>query len=202
MIRQIYDTPWKAINGLKSLLIWPWVRLYFLINVIRWEENWQFYGTPILLKHRQSVMCFGKNLQLRSSVRSNPLGPNHAVILCTLQAGAKLEVGENFAMTGGVLCAAESIKIGNNVSVGANCTIVDTDFHPIHPGMRRQHPQQGKSAPVIIGDNVFIGMNSLVLKGVTIGENSVIGAGSVVSTSIPDNTIAVGNPARAIHEIS
>jgi acetyltransferase-like isoleucine patch superfamily enzyme len=201
MISQISDTPWKAINKIKSLLVHPWVRLQFFANAIRWNTNWQFHGVPIILKHRQSLISVGRNLQLRSSIRSNPLGPNHAVILCTLHAGSRLEIGENFAMTGGVLCAAECITIGNNVSVGANCTIVDTDFHPIDPRVRRQRPQDGQSSPVMIGDNVFIGMNCLVLKGVSIGENSVIGAGSVVATSIPGNTMAFGNPARAIHEI-
>ena len=146
-------------------------------------------------------MIFGSGLNLRSSVVSNPLGPNHPVILCTWKPGSALQVGENFAMTGGSICAAERITIGNNVTVGANCTIVDTDFHPLSPELRRQRPQESVTAPIVIEDEAFIGMNCLILKGVTIGHGSVIGAGSVVTKDIPPGVIVGGNPACIIREI-
>jgi acetyltransferase-like isoleucine patch superfamily enzyme len=112
-----------------------------------------------------------------------------------------LEIGDNFAMTGGTICAAEKIVIGNNVAVGANCMIVDTDFHPLDAEGRRQHPQEANTVPIHIEDHVFIGMNCLILKGVTIGCGSVIGAGSVVTRDIPAHVIAAGNPARVIREL-
>jgi acetyltransferase-like isoleucine patch superfamily enzyme len=112
-----------------------------------------------------------------------------------------LEVGINFAMTGGVLCAAERITIGNNVVVGANTTIIDTDFHPLNSIDRNLSPTEGIIAPVLIEDDVFLGMNSLILKGVTIGNGSVIGAGSVVTHDIPPRVIVAGNPARIIREL-
>ncbi|HSL42297.1 MAG TPA: DapH/DapD/GlmU-related protein [Anaerolineales bacterium] len=171
------------------------------MNAIQWGTGWQFYGAPIVLKHRQSTMRFGKQLQLRSSMKSNPLGPNHAVILSTWQKGALLEVGDNFAMTGGTLCAAGQIKIGNNVAIGANTTISDTDFHPLDVDSRRINPSQGRIAPVCIEDDVFIGMNCIILKGVSIGRGSVIGAGSVVSRDVPAGVIAAGNPAVVIRTI-
>jgi len=143
-------------------------------------------------------MIFGDGLALRSSVHSNPLGPNHPVILCTWQTGAVLEVGANFGMTGGTLCAAECIKIGNNVAVGANSTIIDTDFHPLDPAERRLHPAEAHTAPIIIEDDVFIGMNCLILKGVRLGQGCVVGAGSVVTRDVPPKAIAAGNPARVV----
>jgi acetyltransferase-like isoleucine patch superfamily enzyme len=146
-------------------------------------------------------MSFGPGLQMRSSPRSNPLSPSHPVILATWQSGSQLEVGANFAMTGGVLCAAERIIIGNHVSVGANTTIIDTDFHPLSAIERRIDPTQGKTAEVIIEDDVFIGMNCLVLKGVTIGHGSVVGAGSVVTRDVLPCTIVVGNPASFVREV-
>jgi len=147
-------------------------------------------------------MRFGEGFSLRSSAHSNPLAPNHPVVLSTLRAGAVLEIGRNFGMTGGSICAATRITIGDNVAVGANCVITDTDFHPLHPRARLLEPQNGKSAPVVIEDNVFIGMNSIVLKGVTVGANSVIGAGSVVSRNIPSNSIAAGNPAVVLRKLT
>ena len=104
-------------------------------------------------------------------------------------------------MTGGTLCAAERITIGDNVTVGANSTIVDTDFHPIEPESRRLTPQDAKTDPIVIEDDVFIGMNCLVLKGVHIGRGSTVGAGSVVTRDVPPGVIVAGNPARVVQEL-
>lgn len=146
-------------------------------------------------------MAFGSHLHLRSSPHSNPLGPNHPVILCTWRAGACLEVGAHFSMTGGAICAAEAIRIGSNVAVGANSTIVDTDFHPLDPRRRQCGEGEGATGSVTIEDDVFIGMNSLILKGVTIGCGSVIGAGSVVTHDVPPHVIAAGNPAHILRKV-
>ena len=200
-MKHLLDTPWKVINRLNRWLIYPWVRLLFALNRIPWGQDWHMDGAPILQKHRQSSMSFGSGLSLRSSTRSNPLGVNHPVILCTWLPGARLEIGAQFAMTGGSLCAARQLSIGQRVNIGANSTVIDTDFHPLNPEARQSNPQQADSAPVIIEDDVFIGMNCLILKGVTIGKGSVIGAGSVVTSSIPAGVIAAGNPARVIKSV-
>jgi acetyltransferase-like isoleucine patch superfamily enzyme len=201
MTNQAFDTPWKLVNKLFSWLAYPYIRIIFSINSVSWGYGWQFYGIPIIQKHRLSHMKFGNGLNLRSSVRSNPLGPNHPVILCTWEKGACLQIGDFFAMTGGSICCAERIAIGNHVALGANTVITDTDFHPLQLEERIKNPADGKTAPIVIADHVFIGMNSLVLKGVTIGEGSVIGAGSVVTKNIPGHVIAAGNPARIIRQI-
>ncbi len=90
------------------------------------------------------------------------------------------------------------IYIGNSVMIGPNVTIA-TAGHPIDPDLRRDVAQF--NIPVRIGDNVWIGANSLVFPGVTIGENSVIGAGSIVTKDIPANVVAVGNPCRVLREV-
>jgi acetyltransferase-like isoleucine patch superfamily enzyme len=194
----ILSTPWKITNALSCIFSYPIVRMLFAVNQIKWEMNWRFYGIPIIQKHRHSLMSFGSGLQLRSAVSSNPLGANHPVILCTWLMNAEIMIGKNFGMTGGNICAAQSVTIGNNVSIGANSSILDTDFHPIDALERRINPQKANTAPVHIEDDVFIGMNCLILKGVTIGQASVIGAGSVVTKSIPPNAIVAGNPAKII----
>jgi acetyltransferase-like isoleucine patch superfamily enzyme len=198
---QAWDTPWKIQNELWRWLAYPYVRLLFTLNGISWGHGWRFYGMPIIQKHRRSVMRFGPGFSLRSSTRSNPLGPNRPVIICTWQAGAVLEIGANFGMTGGSLCAAERITIGDNVAVGANTSIIDTDFHPLDPELRRVKPSEAKTAAIVIENDVFIGMNCLILKGVTIGQGSVIGAGSVVTRSVPQGVLVAGNPAKLIKDL-
>jgi len=170
-------------------------------NGISWGHGWSFYGVPVIQKHYQSKMSFGAGLSLRSSSRSNPLGVNHPVQLSTLRAGAVLEIGQNFAMTGGAICAAENIRIGDNVVMGANSTIIDTDFHPVDPVLRSLQPQDGGTAPVVIGDNVFIGMNCIILKGVTLGTGSVMSAGSIITKAMPPRVIAAGNPAKVLRQL-
>jgi len=201
MMNEAFNTPWKVKNEVWRWISLPYIRLLFRINQIRWGANWKIFGVPIIQKHRQSTMRFGNGFSLRSSAGSNPLGINHPVILWTCEAKSILEIGENFGMTGGSICAADHITIGNEVNVGANSIIVDTDFHPLDSQGRRLHPQDGKTAPIVIEDDVFIGMNCLILKGVTIGKGSVIGAGSVVTKNIPPGVIAAGNPARVIRNL-
>ena len=195
---KVFDTPWKITNQIGSWIDLPLVRILFAVNGIAWGKGWRFYGVPIIQKHRLSSMGFGVGLQLRSSTRSNPLGITHPVILATLNSTAQLIIGDDFAMSGGCICAAERICIGNKVAVGANSMIVDTDFHPLRAEVRAIRPQDAQTKPVILEDGVFVGANCIILKGVTIGSGSVIGAGSVVASCVPPGVIAAGNPARAI----
>jgi carbonic anhydrase/acetyltransferase-like protein (isoleucine patch superfamily) len=200
-VRRSLDTPWKVWNELARWWVYPAVRLAFALNGIAWGRGWRFYGAPILQKHRLGRVSFGDGLQLRSTPRSNPLGPHRPVILCAWQAGAVLQVGADFAMSGGTLCAAESIRIGDRVTIGANSVIVDTDFHPLDPGERLREPERTPAAPIVIEDDVFIGMGCYILKGVTLGRGCVVGAGSVVTRAVPAGMIAAGNPAREIRAV-
>ncbi len=91
------------------------------------------------------------------------------------------------------------IYIGDHVMIAPN-VVIATGTHPIHPELRRKEAQF--NLPVHIQDNVWLGAGCLVMPGVTIGENSVIGAGSVVTKDIPANVVAVGNPCRVLRDIS
>jgi acetyltransferase-like isoleucine patch superfamily enzyme len=199
--RMALDTPWRARLELRRMLSWPVARVIFALAGVRWGRGWRFYGVPILQKHRRSTLLIGDRLELRSIPHSNALGPYHPVILSTRRPGARLVIGHGFGMTGGTICVEESVTIGDDVWVGANTTITDTDFHPLDLAARLARPLDSATAPVVIEDGVFIGMQSLVLKGVTIGERSVIGAGSVVTGDIPPGVIAAGNPARVIRPL-
>lgn len=90
------------------------------------------------------------------------------------------------------------IYVGDNVMFGPN-VVLATAGHPIEPALRSKQAQY--NLPIHIGNNVWIGASSVVLPGVTIGENSVIGAGSIVTKDIPPNVVAVGNPCRVLRPI-
>lgn len=99
-----------------------------------------------------------------------------------------------------LICNSSFIEIGDNCRIGTDFLCVDSDFHGIKKE-DRDNPEKIKNRPVKIGNDVFIGNNVTILKGVEIGDNCVIGAGSVVVKSIPANTVACGNPAKVIKEI-
>lgn len=114
---------------------------------------------------------------------------------------AVIEVGDRTEFNNNLMLKSEGagIRIGRDGLFGAHVEIFDSDFHDLDPRRRRGDTQV--MAPVEIGDNVFVGMSAKILKGVTIGSDSVIGAGAVVSSSIPSGVIAAGNPARVIREL-
>ena len=190
------DAPWKAGNELRRVGALPMIRLAFRLCGVRWGRDWRIFGMPRLQLHRGSTLQLGDGLQLRSWASSNPLTPNHPVVFATRTARAVIRVGEECGFTGATVVAAERIEIGDRVLVGANATIVDTDFHPLDPARRRTDINAGATAPVIIEDDVFIGMNAIILKGVRLGAGCVVGAGSVVATDVPRGGRAAGNPAR------
>jgi maltose O-acetyltransferase len=114
---------------------------------------------------------------------------------------AVIEIGDRTEINNNSMLKSEGagIRIGANGLFGAHIEIFDSNFHDLHP--QRRHGGTPKMAPVDIGENVFMGMSVKVLKGVTIGADSVIGAGSIVSASIPAGVIAAGNPARIVREL-
>jgi maltose O-acetyltransferase len=120
-----------------------------------------------------------------------------------LQARAKdavIEVGAGTSISNNVQVIAESrVSIGARCLIGDGVLIMDSDAHNLSPGGR--HDQAPLISPVYIEDNVFIGSRVIILKGVTIGKDSVIGAGSVVIRSIPPGVIAAGNPAKVIRPL-
>ena len=114
--------------------------------------------------------------------------------------GCNTYIGENFYANFNLVVVDDiEVHIGNNVMVAPNVTLSVTG-HPVDPEYRRGGTQF--SLPIVIGDDVWIGANSVILPGVTIGDNSVIGAGSVVTQDIPANSVAYGVPCRVIREIN
>lgn len=110
-----------------------------------------------------------------------------------------LIIGHNVGLSSTPITCYHQITIGNNVKIGGSVCIYDTDFHNLNPYIRNNKELDKKTAiklPVLIQDNVFIGAHATILKGVVIGENSIIGACSFVTKNIPPNEIWAGNPAK------
>lgn len=113
--------------------------------------------------------------------------------------GYNIEIGENFYSNHNlVILDPGRVVFGDNVFIGPNCGFY-TANHPLSPEIRNKGLEDAK--PIFVGNNVWFGGNVTVLSGVTIGNNCTIGAGSVVIKSIPDNSLAVGNPCRVIKKI-
>jgi len=135
---------------------------------------------------------------------------------CSFAIGVKgtCSIGDFTLVNGALIMAEERIEIGSHCLISWNVGLADSDFHPLAPAQRLidaqalapffadrpPRPAIGTS-PVIIADNVWIGMNAVILKGVTIGENSVVAAGSVVTKSVPANVVVAGNPAAQVKEL-
>jgi acetyltransferase-like isoleucine patch superfamily enzyme len=166
--------------------------VYFIsiIRNIKINGNCQFYGIPHFRRFQFSTISIGKNCTFRSDNTSNLIGINHKCILSTHHETATITIGDNCGFSGTSIGAAKEIRIGNNVLVGANSIITDFDWH-----LDRSNTTP---LPVIIQDNVWIGVNTTILKGVTIGENSIIGANSLVVKNIPANVIAGGVPCKVL----
>ena len=154
-----------------------------------------FNGFALFARHKRSIIEIDKNCRFNNRATSNLIGINHKCIISTLSEDAVIKIGKNCGFSGTTIGCAKSIILGNNVRCGANTLITDTDWHQDDP--RSRNPK-----PIIIEDNVWLGYGVIVLKGVTIGKNSLIGAGSVVVKSVSANSIAAGNPCRVINTIN
>lgn len=199
---ELLDAPWKTKNHLIRVLSLPRIRLGFALAGVAWGRHWRIFGMPILQRHRRSEIVLGDGLELRSTPESNPLRPFQPVVLSTRRPGAVIRMGEGCGATGVVLVADERIEVGNRVLLGANAIITDTDFHPLDADVRRATPSLGAHAPVVIEDDVFVGTQALILKGVRIGRGAVVGACAVVTKSVPPGVIVAGNPARIVGHAS
>ncbi|SFF45325.1 Acetyltransferase (isoleucine patch superfamily) [Thermoflexibacter ruber] len=161
----------------------------------------QIFGFPFIFMPKGAEVKFGTGIRLISDSYFSEPGINHPVMIRLMNKNAKLTVGNNVGISGGGICVQTEVEIGNDVMLGANSFITDTDFHPVGPENRRRSREGVGTKKVTIEDNVFLGMNVIVLKGVTIGKNSIVGAGSVVATDIPPNQIWAGVPAKFVKEI-
>ena len=183
------------------------IKLYPRINRMILKSHGVVFGkniqipSKVLWLIRGGRITIGDNFYLSSGNGVNPIASNLSADVY-VEPGAALTIGNNVEMSSTRLWIHESARIGNNVKIGGCVLITDTDAHPMDYMARRSSNEGTKSAPVVIEDDVWIGAHCIILKGVTIGARSVIGAGSVVTKSIPADCVAAGNPCRVIKSLN
>jgi acetyltransferase-like isoleucine patch superfamily enzyme len=171
-----------------------WARLAARWWGVLLAKEGTFLGQPCFRRHPHSRIAIGPSCEFISSPGANLIGVNRPCIIATLKQNAVLTIGNNCGFSGTVIGCADRISIGRNVRCGANTLITDTDWHT-------DDPRSGPDAPVVIGDDVWLGVNVTVLKGVTIGCGTMIGAGSLVTKSLPERVVAAGVPAQVLYRI-
>lgn len=181
------------------------------------ENDWWTQPIPASVEFGEGFYC--ESAQIFRYLRSQKPG---AVVIgkhVSCYAGCSFAIGKNgrcavgdfTLLNGALIMAEEKIDIGAYCLISWGVGIADSDFHPLEPAQRlidaqalapffKDRPPRPRltTAPVKICDNVWIGMNAVILKGLTIGENSVVAAGAVVTKSVPANTIVAGNPAVVV----
>lgn len=177
------------------------LRILFIKAIIKYKSI-VFKGWCVIHSFPGCSIRIGNGTSLYSSFSSNMLGLYQRCIIVA-RYGGKIEIGEHCGISGSTIYAWKSIKIGNYTRVGANCKIIDNDFHPVELEYRHKalNEEYARRAPIEIGDDCFIGMNSIILKGTKLGNNVIVGAGSVVHGSFPDNCIIAGNPAKIVKRL-
>ncbi|OFY84477.1 MAG: hypothetical protein A3F72_13800 [Bacteroidetes bacterium RIFCSPLOWO2_12_FULL_35_15] len=151
-------------------------------------------GTYIYNKGKITI---GKNVHLHSF----PDGSCHKTALATYFTDAMIVIGDNCNLNGTAIHCNEKIIIGNKCMFGPGTIIVDNDSHRVVIDNLERN-QKPISKPIEICDNVWIGMNTIILKGVTIGENSIVAAGSIVLKDIPPNSLYGGHPAVFLKKLN
>jgi acetyltransferase-like isoleucine patch superfamily enzyme len=155
------------------------------------------YQTSIIIYNNRLVI--GENVTIRSRNRGYHAGmPFYSSILIDVK-DAKVKIGNNSRLNGVYIHAQKEICIGQNCVIAAGVNIIDSNGHILNSLNRTVGRDKPKE--IIIGDNVWIGLNSIILKGTKIGNNSVVAAGSVVKGDFPENSIISGNPAIIVDEI-
>jgi len=163
------------------------------------------YGTVHLFRNPKSLIHIGNDVSIVSSSKrctsSSLFAPTK---LRTLSPTARIVIDDFVGLNGtSIVARSKTVRIGKGTIIAPNCVIMDSDFHAVWPPENRiMNPVFEKDADVLIGNNVWLGSQVMILKGVTIGDNSVICAGSVVSHDIPANVLAGGIPAKAIRSLS
>lgn len=187
-----------------ALIMYPLNRIWSVIRVLRlyvmawWNGGSCQISQRVRIKHPTVFQGRGRLILSKNVTLGYRLvgGVNASIVLQPREVDAVIKIGERTAiMNGCEIIARNSITIGADCQIGPHTLIYDSDFHGIDP---KHRDQPGETSPVVIGDNVWIGSRALILKGISVGRDAVIAAGSVVTKDVPAGTIVAGNPAKQI----
>lgn len=192
IIKNVVKIPRKGYRHLYNLIS-------FALNQVNIGKGWKINGIIYIIN--KGIIKIGQNFIANSSKYSNPIGGDDILRIVVCKNG-HLIIGNNVGISNSTIVCWKQIEIGDYVFIGGDCRIWDTDFHSTDPVDRRHKDNANvKTGNIKLCEYAFIGGGSIILKGVTIGKNAVVAAGSVVTKSIPDNEIWGGNPAKFIRRL-
>lgn len=157
-------------------------------------------GPGLSVTSPRDIEIWGGNIRVGACahIHASRGNPTRLCTWTTDGREGRIAIGDYVLISPGTqIIASESISIGSNTMFASGCYVSDSDWHDTYDRTR----ELDKHAPIVIGENCWFGVRAIVCKGVTIGDNSIIGAGSVVTRDIPANCIAAGNPARVVREL-
>lgn len=158
---------------------------------------------PICRRHSQAVIQIGNDVTILNKLKENMAGIVHPTVLVAACRGAQLIIGNRVGISGAILYCTDKIVIEDDVGIGANVKIYDTDFHAIGFEARQTgRDEDVLHAPVVLCKGCWIGADALILKGTRIGERSIVAARAVVTRDVPPDTIVAGAPARVVGKVS
>lgn len=182
-----------------TVLTAPLCRSVLTLNGVKFGKNVKVYGIPRI--ENRGRISLGNNMRLNSALctynSGNMQGP---VLLRTTKTGC-IEIGDEVYLNGTTIVSDERVLLGSRIMIGANTVIMDTNTHNIPYRNRLKRWDKIDRKPVTVSDDVWIGANCFIMKGVTIGRGSVIGAGSVVVKDVEEFSVYAGNPAVFIKRI-
>lgn len=171
-------------------------RILFNLAGIKYGKNLLVYNKFYLDVEYGANIKIGDNFNFKSGEEYNSLSRNIRGCIYASE-NAKILIGNNVGISSSCILSHESISIGDNVKIGADSLILDSDCHSLNYEFRKYEKldwKNKKNKPIEIGDDVLIGTRCIILKGVTIGKRCIIGSGCVLTKNVPDDSIAFGNP--------
>lgn len=192
--------------GIQLGFIWPTFRAKLILALYGCPvgQHLQVCGNTHFRPNCKGAITIGCNVKLTARFLTNTAGISNPILLETLDNGF-IEIGNDSGLTSTIISARTRVTIGSFVKIGANVRLFDHDFHALDSSLRRNGStdrKNVKTVEIIVEDDVFIGANSIILKGVRIGQGSIIGAGSVVALrDIPPFSRVAGNPARIVGQV-
>jgi acetyltransferase-like isoleucine patch superfamily enzyme len=182
-----------------------WIITYFKfkLNGVNISTDFKSNGIPLINISLDGRVSIGRKFEMNNGLYNNMIGRQQPCFFIVYKKG-ELIVGNNVGISATAIVCWNKIVIEDGVRIGGGTVIYDTDFHSLDYQERTEMPEiktNIRTSPVLIKKNAFIGANSTILKGVEIGERSIIGACSVVTRSVPSDEVWAGNPAKFIRKI-
>ena len=195
MLNKFKEDPFVVIDYVLGTIS---VFVYYLIYNFKFSKKLKVIGIPIFDLRKNSKLVLGKNITLRSRNRGYHINLNTKVKIFT-DPNAKIYIGDNTRIYGSCIHASKSIKIGKNCLIAGNVNIIDRNGHDLlmdNPKLRIN--TYGHAKDIVIGDNVWIGANSIITPGTRIGSGSVIMANSLVSGTYDRKSLIGGVPSKLL----